>query len=50
MLQGREVAKVMRHSADEVCIEFTDGSRIYIDRKTEGGLDLSITGTGEEPV
>lgn len=46
MLKGKVVAGVTRHRANEVCLEFTDGSRIYVDRKSEGeGLELSITGT-----
>ena len=46
MLKGKIVAGVTRHRAEEVCIEFTDGSRIYVDRKSEvKGLELSITGS-----
>jgi hypothetical protein len=49
MLKGKVVARVTRHRAEEVCLEFTDGSRIYVDRKAEGeGLELSITGTGDD--
>ncbi|HKO98271.1 MAG TPA: hypothetical protein VJU86_14835 [Pyrinomonadaceae bacterium] len=49
MLKGKVVARVTRHRAEEVCLEFTDGTRIYVDRKAGGeGLELSITGTGDD--
>lgn len=47
MLRGKVVARVTRHRAEEVCIEFTDGSRLFVDRQSNG-LELSITGTGDE--
>ena len=47
MLNGKVVAHITRHRAEEVCVEFTDGSRLYVDRHSEG-LELSITGTGDE--
>lgn len=49
MLRGKVVARVTRHRAEEICVEFTDGARLYVDRKPEDeGLELSITGTGED--
>lgn len=47
MLKGKVVGRITRHRAEEVCVEFTDGSRLYVDRQPEG-LELSITGTGDE--
>ena len=47
MLKGKVVAKVMRHRAEEVCIEFTDGTRLFVNHKTDN-VELSITGGNEE--
>lgn len=43
MLAGKEVCQVWRHRAGEVGIEFTDGTRLFVDQNGEG-LELSITG------
>ena len=42
LLKGKIVSKVFRHRVGEVGIEFTDGTRIFINVKAEG-LELSIT-------
>jgi len=42
MLQGKTVARVIRHRPGEVVIEFADGTRVFVDR-LEAGLELSIT-------
>lgn len=42
LLKGKTVSKIFRHRIGEVGIEFTDGTRLFIDHKTEG-LELSIT-------
>ena len=42
MLKGRTVDVVWRHRRNEVGIEFTDGTRLFIDQ-TPDGLDYSIT-------
>jgi len=42
LLKGKVVAKVMRHRVKEVCIEFTDGTRLFVDQKPDG-VELSIT-------
>jgi hypothetical protein len=47
LLQGKIVAKVIRTRIGEVGIEFTDGTRIFIDHKPEG-LEISITGGNDE--
>ena len=47
MLVGKVVAKVLRAREKEVCVEFTDGTRLFIDHKTDN-VELSITGEGEE--
>ncbi|HEX8177232.1 MAG TPA: hypothetical protein VF543_19240 [Pyrinomonadaceae bacterium] len=49
LLKGKIVAKVMRHRANEVCVEFTDGTRLFVDRHA-GGVELSITGENEESI
>jgi len=47
LLRGKEVATVWRHCKGEIGIEFTDGTRLFVD-KTPGGVELSITGGREE--
>jgi hypothetical protein len=43
MLSGKAVARVIRHRATEVLIEFTDGTRLFVDQSSTG-VELSITG------
>jgi predicted Ser/Thr protein kinase len=43
LLKGKVVDKVWRHRKREIGIEFTDGTRLFIDH-TENGLELSVTG------
>jgi hypothetical protein len=43
MLHGKVVARVIRHRPAEVILEFTDGTRFFVDSATEV-LELSITG------
>ena len=47
MLAGKVVASVKRHRQSEVLIEFTDGTRFFVDQCAEG-VELSITGGKEE--
>jgi len=47
MLKGKVLAHVTRHRAEEICLEFTDGTRLYVDRSADG-VELSITGIGED--
>jgi len=42
LLQGKTVAKVWRHRRKEIGIEFTDGSRLFIDH-LPNELEISIT-------
>lgn len=42
-LAGKVVARVERHRASKILVEFTDGTRLFIDGTVEG-LELSITG------
>ncbi len=41
MLCGKTVSMVWRHRPGEVGIEFTDGTRLFVDR-TPNGVELSI--------
>jgi len=43
LLQGKVVARVIRHRETEALVEFTDRCRLFVDR-TPGGVELSITG------
>ena len=42
MLKGKVVSIVFRHRLGEVGIEFTDGTRLFVDH-VEDGVELSIT-------
>lgn len=42
MLKGKSVKRIARHTPAEVLIEFTDGTRLFVD--ATGALELSITG------
>ena len=42
MLKGKVVEKVWRHRAKEIGIQFTDGSRHFVDMEPDG-LEISIT-------
>jgi hypothetical protein len=42
MLQGKVVEKITRHRVREMCVEFTDGTRLYVDCNDDG-VELSIT-------
>jgi hypothetical protein len=46
MLSGKVVARVVRHRESEVLVEFTDGTRLFVDRRANG-IELSITGVDE---
>jgi hypothetical protein len=43
LLVGKVVGIVRRHRSAEVLIEFTDGTRLFVDR-TDDGLEFSVTG------
>ena len=47
MLKGKVIAKIMRHRAKEICIEFTDGTRLFVDQQSDN-LKLSITDASED--
>jgi hypothetical protein len=42
LLKGKIVNKVWRHRENEVGIEFSDGTTLFVDQN-ENGLELSIT-------
>ena len=46
MLVGKVLREVWRHWANELGIEFTDGSRFLLDR-VESGLEFSLQGADE---
>ena len=43
LLKGKVVASVFRHRPAEVLVEFTDGSRLFVDI-AQNALELSIQG------
>ena len=48
MLRGKTVSTVWRHRPSEVGIQFEDGTRLFIDRASDGGVELSITEGGDD--
>ena len=42
LISGLEVLRVKSHHKNEIMIEFTNGTRLYVDI-IDGELDLSIT-------
>lgn len=47
LLKGKIVTKCIRNKPNEIIITFSDGTRIFIDSKSN--LELSITWTASEP-
>lgn len=47
MLEGKSVRQVWRHRVGEVAVEFTDGTRLFVDA-SGGELELSITGSNND--
>jgi len=43
LLKGKSVSRVLRPRESEVCIEFTDGSRFFIQSSSTNDLVFSIT-------
>ncbi len=41
LLKGRAIQKVLRADAEEIVIELTDGSRLFV--RDKDGLDISVT-------
>ena len=48
LLRGKVISEVFRRRSGEVAIEFTDGTRLFVDRGS-GGVELSLTGSGTQP-
>lgn len=48
LLSGKIVRRVACHRPTELLLEFTDGTRLFVDR-TDEGLELSVTGGGDGP-
>jgi hypothetical protein len=42
MLRGKVVAHVFRHRTMEVMVQFTDGTRLFVD-SSGGSVELSVT-------
>ena len=42
MLKGKTIFQVSRNRVGEVCIECTDGTRLFVDHQPDG-IELSIT-------
>jgi hypothetical protein len=42
LLRGKVIKAIRRHRSDEVLVEFEDGTRLFIDRNSDG-LEFSVT-------
>ena len=47
LLKGKAVDRVKRHKQAELLVEFTDGTRLFVDARQDE-LEISITGGVEE--
>lgn len=43
LLSGKSIAKVFRPNADEICIQCTDKTRLFIEVNQSGKLEFSVT-------
>ncbi len=43
ILHGKVVLRIVRHRSTEVLVEFTDGTRLFVDR-IDSAVELSIQG------
>jgi hypothetical protein len=48
LLRGKVVRVVWRHRANEIGLEFDDGTRLFVDVAPNGELDVSITGAASD--
>ena len=46
LLVGKTVARIWRHRPSELVLEFVDGTRLFIDHKTDS-LEISVTGADD---
>jgi len=44
LLKDKDVARVIRNNESEICIEFSDKTRFFINSQNETKLEFSITG------
>lgn len=44
LLDARVVSRILRPRPNEICIEFSDGTRFYIDSQSSDSLSFSVTG------
>ncbi len=47
LLGNKNVSEIYRHRESELCIEFSDGSRFFVNCNENRSLELSITGCRE---
>ena len=48
LLNGKSLSLVMRPNSNDLCIEFTDGTRFFVTAPNQCVLDFSITGCVNE--
>ena len=44
LLKGKIVSKVFRNNVSEICLEFSDGTRLFANTSNSQNLELSVTG------
>jgi predicted Ser/Thr protein kinase len=47
LIGNKRVSEVYRHSEKELCIEFSDGTRLFVDCTEARNLELSVTGCSD---
>jgi len=43
LLRGRTVKRILRNRRKELVIEFSNGTRLFVDGNDKGALELSVT-------
>lgn len=48
LLAGKVLTGVIRHRSNEVVLQFSDGTRLFVNAQIQGSLDFSVTGGRHE--
>ncbi|WP_144780341.1 hypothetical protein [Marinobacter maritimus] len=48
LLIGKVLTGVIRHQSSEVVLQFSDGTRLFVNGEVQGSLDFSVTGGRHE--
>ncbi|MBL1271166.1 MAG: hypothetical protein COB25_001830 [Oceanospirillales bacterium] len=48
LLAGKILTGVVRHQSNEVLLQFSDGTRLFVNAREHSSLDFSVTGGWNE--